>query len=96
MAFVGAAAWRRAAVLTTSPAAMPSPASGRAPSAMSASPVVTPMRTSRSSPASASRIAKRGAHCAFGVVLVRDGRPEDGHHGIAYELLDGSPEPFEI
>ena len=56
--FVGAAACRRAVVLTTSPAAMPSPASGRAPSVISASPVVTPMRTCSVTPRRAqSRIA---------------------------------------
>src|ERR1700693_4112008 len=35
----------RAAVLTTSPAAIPSPAVGRAPRLISASPVLTPIRT---------------------------------------------------
>jgi hypothetical protein len=40
----GAAAWRRA-VFTTSPEAIPSPSDGRAPSATSASPVFTQMRT---------------------------------------------------
>ena len=74
MPFVGAAVCRRAAVLTTSPDAMPSPASGRAPSATRASPVVIPMRTS-SSPASAkvsrmesaARTARSGSSsCATG------------------------------
>ena len=56
--FTGAADWSRAAVLTTSPAAMPSPASGRAARLTSASPVFTAIRTC-SSPSSAiqSRIA---------------------------------------
>ena len=40
-----AADWSRAAVLTTSPATIPSPRSGRAPSATTASPVVTAERT---------------------------------------------------
>ena len=39
----------RAAVLTTSPATMPSPSSGRASSVASTSPVLTPIRTLRSS-----------------------------------------------
>ena len=56
--FTGAADCRRAAVLTTSPAAIPSPASGRAARLTSASPVFTAIRTC-SSPSSAiqSRIA---------------------------------------
>jgi hypothetical protein len=41
----GADAWSRAAVLTTSPDAMPSPLGGRASRLTSASPVVMPMRT---------------------------------------------------
>ena len=45
MPSTGAADWRRAAVLTTSPVAMPSPSLGRAESATRASPVVTPIRT---------------------------------------------------
>jgi hypothetical protein len=40
-----AAACSRAAVFTTSPAAIPSPSDGRAPSRTSASPVLTPSRT---------------------------------------------------
>ena len=54
----GAALCRRAAVLTTSPDAIPSPASGRAPSETSASPVVIPTRTSRPSSSAKSRIAR--------------------------------------
>ena len=97
MPFTGAAACRRAAVLTTSPDAIPSPASGRASSATSASPVVTPMRTS-SSPSSRQRVAdrERGADGALRVVLVRDGRAEDRHHGVADELLDRAAEALEL
>jgi hypothetical protein len=58
MPFTGAADCKRAVVLTTSPAAIPSPASGRASRSTSASPVFTAIRTS-SFPSSAiqSRIA---------------------------------------
>ena len=72
--FTGAAACIRAAVLTTSPATMPSPAAGRAPSDTSASPVWTAIRTSRfvssaaqSRIASAARTARSGSSsCATG------------------------------
>ncbi len=36
-----------------------------------------------------------GADRPLGVVLVRDGRPPDGHHRIADELLDGAPVPLD-
>jgi hypothetical protein len=65
----GAAAWRRAAVLTTSPEAMPSPSLGRAANATSASPVVTAMRTwssSLGSPSFSSPIASLIARAARG------------------------------
>ena len=45
MPSTGAADWIRDAVLTTSPVTKPSPSSGRASSATSASPVLMPMRT---------------------------------------------------
>src|SRR5439155_179913 len=68
MPFTGAADWRRAAVLTTSPAAMPSPASGRAARLTSASPVFTAIRTCslpssaiQSRIASAARTARSGS-----------------------------------
>jgi hypothetical protein len=65
MPFTGAAAWRRAAVFITSPAAIHSPALGLAPRATTTSPVLMPMRTESCRPgfsafirASRSRIAK--------------------------------------
>ena len=80
-AVAGAAAWSRAAVLTTSPGGHALAASGRASSATSASPVVIPIRTWSSRPSAslaaiASRIGERGANGALGVVLVRDGAPK--------------------
>ncbi len=39
---------------------------------------------------------ERGAHGTFGVVLVRNRRPEHGHHGVADELLDGASEALQI
>ena len=39
---------------------------------------------------------ERRADGALGVVLVRDGRPEDRHHGVADELLDGAAEALEL
>ncbi len=60
--FTGAADCSRAVVFTTSPEAMPSPASGRAPREISASPVLTAMRSWRS--ASSSRTQSRIASAA--------------------------------
>ena len=74
----GAALWSRAAVLTTSPAAIPSPSLGRAPRVTSASPVVTAMRTCE--PAVVRhRLAdrERRADRALGIVLVGDRRAEE-------------------
>ena len=72
----GAADCSRAAVLTTSPAAIPSPSAGRAPSATSASPVLTrdphlelvaPPAIAQSRIASAARTARSGSSsCATG------------------------------
>ena len=76
MPFTGAAACSRAAVLTTSPAAMPSPSLGRAPSVTSASPVLTAdphlqlvalLVATQSRIASAARTARSGSSsCATG------------------------------
>ncbi len=92
----GAALCSRAAVLTTSPEAMPSPASGRASSETSASPVVIPTRSS--SPSSTREVAdrERSADCALGVVLVRRRRAEERHDRVADELLDGAAVALEL
>ena len=37
-----------------------------------------------------------GAHGPLGVVLVRDRRAEDGHHGVADELLDRPAEALDV
>ena len=72
----GAADCSREAVLTTSPDAIPSPASGRVSSAISASPVVMPMRTSTSpSSASASRIASAARTARSGSSSCTTGAP---------------------
>ena len=58
--------------------------------------MLTPMRawsgapSGRVMPSSASSEAQGGAHGALGVVLVGGGNAEDGHHGVADELLDGA------
>ena len=46
----------------------------------------------------ADRVAdrERRPHRALGVVLVRDRRAEDGHHGVADELLDRAAVPLEL
>ena len=46
------------------------------------------MRADRPRSSTAGMICERGAQGPLGVVLVRDGHSERGHHGIAGELLD--------
>ena len=82
-------------MLTTSPVTIPSPSSGPAPSATTASPVLIPIRTcSESAGSSAVQLldclqdAQAGADGALRVVLVRDRGAEDGHDRVADELLD--------
>ena len=62
--FTGAAVWRRAAVLTTSPVAIPSPSAGLAPRSTSASPVLTAILTWRSSSSRAQSLIARAARTA--------------------------------
>ena len=83
----------REAVLTVSPRTMPSPPSAARSTA--AGPVSTPARTRSpgmpsSSPSERDRLGERErrADGALGVVLARDRRAPDGHHGVADELLD--------
>ena len=96
----GAAPCRRAAVLTTSPVTMPSPRSGRAPSATTASPVVTAARTATRGPSlqllDRLQDPQRGPHSPLGVVLVRDRSAEDRHDGVADELLDRAAEALDV
>ena len=74
--FTGAAACSRAAVFTTSPAAIPSPSAGRAPSVTSASPVLTASRTwIRSSPRTQSRIANAASTARSGSSSCATGAP---------------------
>ena len=101
--FTGAAPCSRAAVLTTSPVTMPSPCSGRAPSATTASPVLTPIRTCSDSPGSPlvqllDRLqdAQPRTDRALGVVLVRDRRAEHRHHRVADELLHRAAVPLDL
>ena len=56
------------------------------------SPVLTPMRTSISA---ASRSSGCGAHGAQRVVLADGRHAEDGHHGVADELLDRAAVPLD-
>ena len=86
----------RAAVLTTSPATIPSPSAGRASSVTRASPVLTAMRSA--TPASECGVTdrERCAHGALRVVLVRNRCAEDGDDRVADELLDGAAESLEL
>ena len=68
-----------------------------------ASPVLTAMRTCRSSAGlasfsswTASRDRERSAHRTLGIVLVRDRRAEDGHDRVADELLHGAAEALDL
>ena len=81
-------------MFTASPVRKPSPEPGVTSRRTSASPVLTPTRTSRGvpsgrvMPSSACDDAQAGPHGALGVVLVRGGHAEDADHGVADELLD--------
>ena len=88
----GAVDWIREAVLTTSPATIPSPS---APIVTAASPVRTPARARRlSAPISSPRAetaadqVERGADGALGVVFGCNRGAPHGHHRVADELLD--------
>jgi hypothetical protein len=94
---------RREAVLTTSAVTLPSPCSGRAPSATTASPVLMPKRTCKGKDGVClvqllDRLedAKPRPHRALGVVLVCRGGSEHGHDRVADELLDGAAVPLEL
>jgi hypothetical protein len=88
-------AWIRAAVSTTSPASNPSPLSALAPSVTSDSPVARPTRTGGRDRGRLRQLGDRpedpepGTNRPFSIILVGRWRPEDRHHGIAHELLDG-------
>ena len=92
----GAALWSRAAVFTTSPEAMPSPASGRASSEIE--------RFAGRDPDAELELLldgevadrERRADGALGVVLVCGRRAEERHHRVADELLDGAAVSFEL
>ena len=94
MPSTGAAAWRREAVLTTSPVTMPSPCSGRASSATTASPVLIAdphlqleRRVCLVQLLDRLQDPQARPHGPLGVVLVRDRRAEHRHHRVADELL---------
>ena len=84
-------------MLTTSPEAIPSPASGRASerderlAGRDADPDLELALLGE-------RVAdrERRAHRALGVVLVRDRRAEHRHDGVADELLDRAAEALEL
>ena len=54
------------------------------------SPVITPIRPSSAELGQGVAHLDRGAHGAERVVLVHDRDAEDGHHGVADELLDAA------
>ena len=92
----GAALCRRAAVLTTSPDAMPSPASGRASrrderlSGRDPDPKLEPLLEREVAD------RERRAHGALGVVLVGRRRAEERHDRVADELLDRAAVSLEL
>ena len=89
---------RREAVLTTSPEAMASPASGRASQRDEGLARGDPDHAPRGRPFPRPPLSDRkcGADGALGVVLVRGRRPEERHHSVADELLDGAAVPLEL
>ena len=75
---------------------IPSPSSGRAPIATSASPVLTP--TAHGGPGQLPHLVadrEPGSHRPLRVVLLRRGRSEHGHRRVADELLDRSAEALQ-
>ena len=98
MPLTGAFDWSRAAVLTTSPATMPSPSSGRAPSETSAWPGVDADAELELGLLVEDPVAdgECRSYCALGIVLVGDRSAEHGHHGVADELLDRAAEALEL
>ena len=64
--------------------------------------MATAARTASSSPLLLVELVDRledpqaRSHGALGIVLVRHRRPEDRHHGVADELLDGAPEALDL
>ena len=91
----GAADCRRAAVLTTSPEAMPSPSDEFAPRETSAS-LRNPyaeleLLLERELPDS-----ERSADCTLRVVLVRGRRAEECHDRVSDELFDGAAVSLEL
>ena len=81
---------------------MPSPVPGLAPSWTTASPVATAARTERSRLLVRRELVDRvedpqpRAHGALGIVLVGHGRAEDGHYGVADELLHRAAVPLDL
>ena len=92
----GAAASRRAAVLTASPVRKPAPEAGVDVEAYEGLAGVDADAHLRGAAVGAGHALERrddaqaGADGAFGVVLVHGGHAEDADHGIADELLDGA------
>ena len=89
--------------MTTSPVMKPSPSARPGPMATTASPVLIPTRTWSASVGSCRvqlghRLQDReaGPDGTLGVVLVRDGRAEDGHDRVADELLDGAAVALDL
>jgi hypothetical protein len=41
-------------------------------------------------------LAERRAHRSFGVVLVRDGRTEEGQQGVTHDLVDTAAEAHDL
>ena len=67
-----------------------SPVASRSSVPVTTSPVMTPIRPCSPSSGSASRNLHRRPHRAQCVVLVQHGHAEDGHDGVADELLHGA------
>ena len=93
----GAAAWSRAAVFTTSPDAIPWPASGLASSDTSASPVVIPIRTSSSPCSSAqSRMASAARTARSASSSCATGAPNRAMTASPMNFSTVPPKRFEL
>ena len=92
----GAALWSRAAVLTTSPDAMPSPASGLRVEPDERFAGGDPDAQLESLLDGEVTDRERRADGSLGVVLVCRRRAEQGHDRVTYEFLDGAAMAFEL
>ena len=90
-----AADWIREAVLTRSPATMPWPVAPERDRCLAGEHACPRAAGVGSSSRDRRDEVERGTHGALRVVLLRDRRAPDRHHGVADELLDRAAVPLD-